>query len=448
MPVTEINFDGLVGPTHNFAGLSFGNVASAKNAESLSNPKAAALQGLHKMKTLADMGLAQAVLPPLERPHIPSLKKLGFNGTDAEILSKVQKTAPHLLASCCSASSMWVANAATISPSVDTKNGKTHFTPANLSAMYHRSIEHPDTGRILKAIFSDPVFFDHHPALPAGIHFSDEGAANHTRLYSSLTKKGLEIFTFGQSAFNGQLPRPSKFPARQALEASEAIARLHGLEETNTLYVQQNPDVIDAGVFHNDVIAVGSQNCLFFHEEAFLDKDVFLKELKAKYPGDDLCLIEVPKADVTIEEAVSTYLFNTQLVSLPGTEGALQIIAPMECREHNRVHAYLEKLLTLGTPIRSVTYLDVRESMRNGGGPACLRLRVSLNKRERESIKARVFMDDALYQDLKNWVEKHYRDQLAPSDLADPKLLEETRTALSELTDILEIGSVYPFQGQ
>ncbi|MCG8493243.1 MAG: N-succinylarginine dihydrolase, partial [Sneathiellales bacterium] len=385
---------------------------------------------------------------PLERPHIPSLKKLGFTGADEEILSKVQQSAPHILASCSSASSMWVANAATVSPSADTKNRKTHFTPANLSAMYHRSIEHPDTGQILKAIFKDPAFFEHHSALPAGIHFSDEGAANHTRLHSNSSEKGLEIFTFGQSAFNSAFPRPAKFPARQTLEASETIARLHGLDAKSTLYVQQNPDVIDAGVFHNDVIAVGSQNCLFFHEDAFLDKDAFLKELGEKYPDDDLCLIEVSGSDVTVEEAVSTYLFNTQLVSLPGTEGALQIIAPMECREHKRVHAYLEKLLTLGTPVRSVTYIDVRESMRNGGGPACLRLRVCLNSAERESIKARVFMDDALYQDLKNWVETHYRDRLAPADLADPKLLEETRTALSELTGILQIGPVYPFQDQ
>ncbi|MEP3247691.1 MAG: N-succinylarginine dihydrolase [Sneathiella sp.] len=446
MTSQEYNFDGLVGPTHNFAGLSHGNIASASNRDSISNPKAAALQGLGKMKALADLGLGQGVLPPLERPHIPTLRSLGFDGTDAAILQKVHTEAPHLLASCCSASSMWVANAATVSPAADTQDGRTHFTPANLSAMFHRSIEHPDTGRILKAIFTNDTHFAHHTALPPGQHLADEGAANHTRLCLSEEERGLEIFTYGQSAFDPNVPKPEKYPARQTLEASTAIARSHGLDPSATVFIQQNPAVIDAGVFHNDVIAVGSRNCLFYHQDAFLNSDRALTEITAKFGNQDLHLIEVPRQDVSVQDAVSTYLFNTQLTQLPGEEGALQLIAPMECRENARVHAYLEKLLRLDAPIRSVTYLDVRESMRNGGGPACLRLRVSLSDQAKASIKARVFLDDALYRDLKDWVEIHYRDRLAPADLADPSLLKESRAALDALSSLMRLGSIYPFQ--
>jgi len=446
MTYQEFNFDGLVGPTHNFAGLSHGNVASASNRASLSNPKSAALQGLEKMKALADLGVGQGVLPPLERPHMPTLRSLGYSGTDAEILSKVQKAAPALLASCSSASSMWVANAATVSPSPDTDDGRIHFTQANLSAMFHRSIEHPDTGRALKRIFADKRYFQHHPALPSGLHFSDEGAANHTRLCPDHGVPGIEIFTFGKTAFDGSAPAPVKFPARQTREASEAIARSHGIDPARTVFVQQHPDVIDAGVFHNDVIAVGSKNCLFYHQDAFLNKDAFLKELSERYDGNDLALIEVPREAVSVQEAVSTYLFNTQLVARTDGTDALQLIAPMECRENNRVHDYLEHLLTLDTPIRSVTYLDVRESMRNGGGPACLRLRVVLSEEARGSIQARVFLDDSLYEDLKSWVKRHYRDRLSPDDLADPSLLDESRNALDELTRIMKLGSLYPFQ--
>ncbi len=442
---TEINFDGLVGPTHNFAGLSHGNIASANSATDASNPREATLQGLKKMLALSKMGMVQGVLPPQERPHIPTLKSLGFSGSDADILNTVQKTAPHLLASVSSASCMWVANAATISPAPDTLDGKTHFTPANLSSMFHRSIEHPTTGRILKRIFENEEFFAHHDALPPVSHFGDEGAANHTRLCSSHGDAGVELFVYGAAAFDKNTSRPGEFPARQTLEASQAIARLHGLTEDKCIFAQQNPDVIDAGVFHNDVIAVGNENCFFYHQDAFVDAPALRQEIEAKLPASNIKFIEVLRDEVSVSDAISTYLFNTQLVG-NGEEGAMQLIAPLECRENTRVHSYLEKLLTQDTPIRSITYMDVRQSMKNGGGPACLRLRVALSKSARDSIKPRVFMDDGLFADLSNWVLRHYRDKLLPEDLADPILLNECRTALDDLTQILKLGSVYDFQ--
>ena len=94
MSAIEANFDGLVGPTHNYGGLSFGNVASLNNQAQASNPKAAAKQGLVKMKALADMGFVQGVLAPHERPHMPTLKSLGFTGTDAQIWLKQPKKRP------------------------------------------------------------------------------------------------------------------------------------------------------------------------------------------------------------------------------------------------------------------------------------------------------------------------------------------------------------------
>ncbi len=54
--LTEINFDGIVGPSHNYAGLSLGNLASARNAGAVSRPRDAALQGLAK-----DLGVSQQV---------------------------------------------------------------------------------------------------------------------------------------------------------------------------------------------------------------------------------------------------------------------------------------------------------------------------------------------------------------------------------------------------
>lgn len=440
----EANFDGLVGPTHNYAGLSYGNVASQSNAQDASNPKEAAKQGLKKMKALADLGLMQGVLAPQERPDIDTLKRLGFTGSDAQILEKAFREDPVLLAACCSASSMWTANAATVSPSADTPDGRVHFTPANLTNKFHRSIEHEVTGRILSRVFADERHFKHHAALPTNEYFGDEGAANHTRLCADYGQAGVELFVYGRSAFDLQAPAPKRYPARQTLEASRAVARLHGLSDDTAIFIQQNPEVIDQGVFHNDVIAVGNQNVLFYHQQAFLHTEQALAEIRTKLPGTELHFIEVPTAEVPLQDAVKSYLFNTQIVTLK--PGHMAIIAPTECRDTPSVNAYLNKLTGLDNPIREVHFMDVKQSMRNGGGPACLRLRVAMTDTELAATNPSCLMNDALFSRLNQWVDQHYRDRLVLSDLRDPALLLESRTALDELTRILQLGSVYPFQ--
>ncbi len=439
----EANFDGLVGPTHNYAGLSWGNVASKSNVNAESNPKQAALQGLAKMKALADRGYMQGVLPPHERPHLPTLRALGFDGSDEQILQAAAKQTPAILAAVSSASTMWTANAATVSPSADTADHRVHFTPANLSAKFHRSIEYEVTGRALKAIFRDEQYFVHHSALPSVSHFGDEGAANHTRLCGHYGEPGVELFVYGQHAFNQQAPAPLKYPARQTLEASQSIARLHGLSSRNTVFAQQNPAAIDAGVFHNDVIAVGNGNCLFYHELAFLDEARVLAEIRERLRGGELEAINVTAAQVPLEDAVSSYLFNSQLLN--SSDGML-LVVPGECREVASVSRYLDELVASGGPITSVEVMDVKQSMRNGGGPACLRLRVVLNDEERHAINQGAVLTDELYARLTTWVETHYRDRLVQQDLADPKLLNEVRQALDELTGILQLGSIYDFQ--
>jgi succinylarginine dihydrolase len=415
------------------------------NAKASSSPKSAALQGLKKMKALHDMGMKQGVLAPQERPDIFALRRLGFTGTDAEVLHKAATEAPAIFQAVCSASSMWTANAATVSPSADTANGKVHFTPANLTNKFHRSLEPQTSGRILQAMFNNSRYFEHHTHLPDNEHFGDEGAANHTRLCREYGHAGVELFVYGRYAFDSSKPAPKRFPARQTLEASQAIARLHGLSEDNTVYIQQNPDVIDQGVFHNDVIAVGNQNVLFYHEQAFADTEAKLAEIQLKFGDNPLHFIKVGTEQVSIQDAVSTYLFNTQLITPP--DGQMTIIAPTECQENDSVRSYLEQLTqSSDSPIKRVEFFDVKQSMRNGGGPACLRLRVALNDEELTGANQNCLMSDKLFSRLNQWVEKHYRDELAVDDLRDPALLEESRSALDELTQILKLGSVYPFQ--
>ncbi|MEP0357322.1 N-succinylarginine dihydrolase [Paraglaciecola sp.] len=440
----EANFDGLVGPTHNYAGLSVGNVASLSNASSSSSPKQAAKQGLQKMKALADLGMVQGVLAPQERPDVISLRRLGFTGNDANVLATAAKQAPAIFQACCSASSMWTANAATVSPSADTADGKIHFTPANLTNKYHRSLEPQVTGNILKATFNDSRYFSHHTHLPDNEHFGDEGAANHTRLCSQYGKSGVELFVYGRHAFDHSKQAPKKYPARQTLEASQAVARLHGLSEENVVYIQQNPDVIDQGVFHNDVISVGNQNVLFYHEQAFLDSTSKLDEIKRKFGQNDLHLLCVKTEEVSVQDAIKSYLFNTQIITL--ANGEMAIIAPTNCQENLNVSKYLSEISTQNTPIKHVRYYDVKESMRNGGGPACLRLRVAMTAEEHQAVNQHTLMNDAQFERLNTWIDNHYRDTLTVADLADPQLLIESRTALDELTQLLKLGSVYPFQ--
>ncbi len=441
--MVEFNFDGIPGPTHNYAGLAHGNLAAERHARQVANPREAALQGLAKMRALAARGFAQAVLPPHERPFVPGLRAQGFAGSDAEVLARAAREAPRLLAACSSAAAMWAANAATVSPSADTADGRVHFTPANLVAHFHRAIEAATTTRVLRAIFADTRKFVVHDPLPAAPQLGDEGAANHTRFARADEGPGVELFVYGRAAYDASVAGPRQYPARQTREACEAIARRHGLDPARTVYAQQHPDAIDAGVFHNDVIAVGHGTALLCHEQAWVALPAVLLRLSAAVgPGFDAIVVRA--GDVSVDEAVGTYLFNSQLLTRP--DGRLVLVAPAEVRAHARVGAYVDRLIASGGAIAELTTFDLRQSMRNGGGPACLRLRVTLMPDERAAIGARVFLDDSLAADLEGWIRRHYRDRLASDDLADPQLLDESRRALDELTRILRLPPVYPFQ--
>tara|TARA_R110000868_G_scaffold57591_2_gene177803 strand:- start:33333 stop:34673 length:1341 start_codon:yes stop_codon:yes gene_type:complete len=444
MSAIEANFDGLVGPTHNYGGLSEGNLASARSEGLASSPREAVLEGIAKMKSLADLGLVQGVLPPHERPYLPLLRSLGFTGTDPQVLERVNREAPHLLRRVSSASAMWAANAAMVSPSADSADGRLHFTPANLLTNGHRAIEAPQTGRALARIFADPERFCVHDPLPYQPDFADEGAANHVRLCGEHGEAGVELLVWGRDA---ETSYEGHFPARQTRQSCEAIARRHGLDPARTVLAQQGRAAIDGGAFHNDVVCVGTRNCLFYHEEAFEDRDAVLASVRRAAEGlFEPVFVEVPTSEVSLDDAIRSYLFNSQLLVMPG-EDRLVLLAPEETRENAATLAYCERLVGGNGPIGAVRFASVRQSMRNGGGPACLRLRVVLTGQEQAALSGNVLMTPALFEKLNAWGERHYRESLMPADLADPSLLLESRAALDELTGILELGSnFYPFQ--
>jgi succinylarginine dihydrolase len=438
----EVNFDGLVGPTHHYGGLSTGNIASLSHRWEVSRPRLAALQGLAKMVRLAELGVAQAVLPPQERPVWAVLRAAGFSGSEEAMVKEAGRESPGLLSACYSASAMWAANAATFTPAVDASDGRAHFTPANLVSMFHRSLESPVVGTLLRHIFGDERYFVHHDPLPPGRPLSDEGAANHTRLGWGAGGAGVHLFVYGFSPFEAEAPL--RFPARQSLEASRAIARWHRIPPERCLFARQSPAAIDAGVFHNDVAAVGNEHLFLYHEEAWAEGGGPVEELRARFAeicGGRLQCRAVAASQVSLSEAVATYLFNSQLVTLP--TGGMLLLAPEECRASARVGEVIaEWLADESNPIRQIEYADLRQSMRNGGGPACLRLRVILTEEERRAVRGRVFLTPDLAADLAAWIDRNYRETLSPPDLGDPRLIEESRRAQREVEQLLGLGPI------
>ena len=461
----EVNFDGLIGPSHNYGGMSDGNLASQTNAGDISNPREAALQGLEKMRMLVRAGFVQGVLPPHKRPNFELLFSAGFEidrGDEPlsreehneivlrkrrEAILSAAAQAPRLLKAAYSASSMWAANAATISPSADTLNNRLHWTPANLSSMLHRSIEHTQTRQMLSDIFGRPPadgdrsYFDRYKhfefnfVLPAHADFSDEGAANHVRLCAEHGAPGVELFVYGREA--GE--RMSGFPARQTRLASESIARGHKLRPERTVFARQSANAINAGAFHNDVVCVGTLDTLFFHEHAFEDTEATLADIRNASDGlFELKPIMVPDSEVPLQDAIRSYLFNSQLLQWPG-EDRLVLLAPSETGEIDSTRAYCERLVEGNGPIGRVQYVDVRQSMRNGGGPACLRLRVVMTAEERAASHQGVFLDEAKIDALQEAVRATYRDRLSVSDLADPSFADECERARKEILRVLDL---------
>jgi len=414
--VTEINFDGIVGPSHNYAGLSLGNIASASHKGDPSYPRAAALQGVEKMRgNLARLGV-QGFLLPLPRPSDSLLHSLAVDETAERAL----------LAAAWSASSMWTANAATVSPAADTADGKCHLTPANLVTMLHRGQEWPDTKAMLDIAFGNADHFTVHDAVPPT--FGDEGAANHMRLCEKHGEAGVEVFVYGKQG--------GKFPARQHEQASRAVARLHGLDPTRAVFIEQNPAAIEAGAFHNDVVAVANETVVFAHELAFADRQGAYDAMRAAFPA--LQVVKVPDSAVSLADAIKTYLFNAQLLTLP--DGGMALIVPEECRESASVWRWCEQMMASNGPIREVIPVDVRQSMANGGGPACLRLRVVCDP---ATVDPRFLINEAKADLIESVIAANWPEQIDPADLGNEALKNSVRSAryaLLEALNLTELG--------
>lgn len=432
-----LNLDGLVGPTHHYAGLSAGNLASTQHKGNRSSPRSAALQGLEKMWFLHQLGVPQGFIPPQPRPDLDLLLAAGFTGSPQQLIEQAHRHAPLLLHSCYSSSSMWAANCATVTASQDSSSGKVHFTPANLISTLHRSREAQHNHQQLSSIFSNDQHFQIHAPLPPQTSFADEGAANHMRLCDPTTGASLNLFIYGQENGKKNCPHTKRYSSRQSLLACQSIIRNHGLNPEHCLLIQQNPAAIDQGAFHNDVVSVGLNNFLLVHEQAWLNQPNVLKQLQqlTQHWQQPLIIMQIDNERLTLNESIHSYLFNSQLVTLP--EGGMALIAPEESRESEATYLLVQQLLDAENPITAVHFIDLRESMQNGGGPACLRLPIPLSKEELRAVDPTFILNKMRYLQLKNWINEYYRDALTVEDLKDPLLLDENKKAHQALMKLL-----------
>jgi succinylarginine dihydrolase len=434
----EINFDGLIGPTHNYAGLSQGNLASQKHLNQTSNPQAAALQGLDKMRIIMDQGIQQGFFLPHERPNIETLRGLGFGGTDEEVISRAAKQAPALLKNIYSASSMWAANAATFSPSIDSYDQIIHITPANLNSMFHRSIEPKFTQTQLQLMFGSIAQV--HDPINHISGYGDEGAANHLRVSAQHLKPGFQIFVYGSSAFEAH----QGVIARQAEEISQAVSNQHQLDPDRVLFLRQSDLAINSGSFHNDIVSLANEEIFIFHQEAFADRvqlERVLHHLKDHVKGFQA--LEILSADISLDDLVSSYLLNSQLITVEKNE--MMMLLPEEVQNHSNCMRWLDEVKS-SSPIKHFEFVDIRQSMMNGGGPACLRFKTVVNEEEFSQVNDKFLLNSKKLMDLRSLISKHYRDQLNPEDLLDIKFIDESYIFLDELTQLLELGSIYHFQ--
>ena len=432
--LTEINIDGMIGPTHHYGGLGVGNIASHSHRNEVSNPRQAALEGLAKAKLVSDLGIPQFLWLPPRRPKLELLKALGFNGSPQEQILSAYELAPRVLSAAFSSAFMWAANSATVTPAVDASDGCYHFTPANLISSLHRASEANERRLDFANTFSVVNWHRVHDPLPGIMALRDEGAANHMRLSNPTGEIGFNIFVYGEDdslGSNGLVG--SKFMARQTRLASESIARQHRLNPATTFFLRQHPEAIAAGVFHNDVIATSHEGVLVHHELAFVDAEEELERLERAFfdrVGKALVRIVVSSDSLNLTDAVQSYLFNSQLLtpsrsSRSDSQPRMVFVCPKQCETIESANRVLRSIVAdPKNPIDDVQFVSVGQSMSGGGGPACLRLRVPADQRTLEQLPYSGRMTESFYEALRQVVETYYPESVSLASFCDERFVE------------------------
>jgi len=422
----QLNISELPGPTFMYSGLSADNVASLNNKHLAANPLKFALLSLQRMRLLLEEGVHQVIFPPHRRPDLQALGYCGFTGDMGHMIGSADKFSRGYLESLLAASSVWTANAATVTPSADSEDGKVHITTANLNSHFHRSIEASQTHAKLARVFADDNFFALHQALPSHNRFSDEGAANHMRFHVEGENRGLNVFVYGNDPDN-----PGYMQGRQSLWASKAICQLHALSSTQVWLQKQSKEAISRGIFHNDIISMNSHDLLVFHQQAYENHESLIEKLTAL----GICCVEIKAEEFSLEHALKTYFFNSEFIK--GKDGSQVLVMSEKCQHDAKVHAQLERIQTAYNKEIKTIYVDLDDSLKNGGGPACLRLRVQLNQEQFSAIPSKFLLTQNKLNALQEVVTRFYRESLSYEDVFTETFQLSLQPVYSRLEQVL-----------
>ena len=417
--MTEYNLDSMIGPTHHFGGLSKGNLASMAHQFQMSSPKKAALEGLEKMRLAHEIGQNQLWFPPQRRPIFDAM--INGAGSDIDKVRWAFDNNPELLSQLFSSSAMWMANNATVSGSADSSDGLVHVIPANLSTLAHRRVEVAQNLILLNYAFFTKQFKVHPPL---SHRFRDEGAANHMQFSTDGHSKSLHLFVYNRSK-SGDEDKYLPFPLRQSYEASRSLAKAMNIPETQTLICRQLATSVQKGVFHHDVVGMSHQDVLIIHELALEDQDHTLQLLQTMSQNilkKKLTIIQVSSEQLSLKEALDTYFFNSQFIK--DQDGNVHLICAQQCNNHPKVSLLVDDLIAQKV-IEKVHYISLSESMMNGGGPACLRLRLPLTSKEFSNIPNCFKFSDEKYQEMVHFVHQFYPNQVRLADFIQINFLKK-----------------------
>ena len=349
-----------------------------------------------------------------------------------ESIQSIYDKGPKYLSTISSSSFMWMANSATVSPSVDHKDNKLHITPSNLALTPHRSLEINQTQFLFSELFNNTDQFRVH--LPSPNYFRDEGAANHIRFAPSLESKGLHLMVYSCESEQIEKDVTDSFPGRQTKEASKFIIQQQGVSDSQVVFAKQNSDSVQQGIFHNDVISSGHLDLFITHELAFEDTNLVINDLQSKYYAlhkENLNVVVIKESMLSIKECVLTYFFNMQIISPNSND--MELILPMECLGNQRIQTVLTYIQEKEERIKDIHYVQLNESMKNGGGPACLRLRLQLTMPQWTVIPSKFKFNDKLYKDLIEIIQTNYPESFEIENQIETEFIQRLRNTYNLL---------------
>ena len=255
---------------------------------------------------------------------------------------------------------------------------------------------------------------------------------------------GVELFVYGRRGLRRRRRRRRAIRRGRRAKRREAIARRHGLDPARDAVRAAAP-----GQHRRRRVPQRRRRRRRRHVPALPRARVRrpaggARRACATAVGGAFSALVIRDDELPLADAVGTYLFNSQLLPLRRRSLAARRAGGMP--RASRSVAPARPARRDGSPIAEVLTFDLRQSMRNGGGPACLRLRVPLTDDDRRAMRGERVPRCRARCGARRLDPPALSRPARPADLRDPALLDESRRALDELTGLLRLPSIYPFQ--